>query len=158
MGKEIERKFLVNKKIWNYEGQAKHLVQGYLLSDTLATVRVRIAENQAFLTIKSNTNRLSRDEYEYEIPIEDAQNMLKLCKDFPVAKTRWTLTFEGKIWEVDVFEGDNEGLVMAEIELEYETEPFVLPPWIDQEVSQDVRFYNSFLSKHPYRIWSQLEQ
>jgi adenylate cyclase len=158
MGKEIERKYLVEKEVWGFEGQAKHLVQGYLLSDSLATVRVRIAENRAFLTIKSNTNRLSRDEYEYEIPLCDAQNMLTLCKDFPVAKTRWTLTFEGKIWEVDVFENDNEGLVMAEIELEYETEPFVLPPWIVREVSHDIRFYNSYLSKHPYRTWDQPEQ
>ncbi len=158
MGKEIERKFLIKKELWGFEGKPKRLVQGYILSDDLATVRVRIAENKAFLTIKSNTNRLSRDEFEYEIPIEDAQNMLKLCKDFPVAKTRWILDFEGKTWEVDVFENENEGLVMAEIELEYESEPFILPPWIDQEVSHDVRFYNSYLSKHPYRTWIQPQQ
>lgn len=158
MGKEIERKFLVKKELWKFEGRAKHLVQGYLLSDNLATVRVRIAQNKGYLTIKSKTIQISRDEFEYEIPLNDAENMLPLCKDFPVNKTRWTLDFEGKTWEVDVFEKENEGLILAEIELEYETEPFVLPPWIDREVSHDVRFFNSYLSKHPYRTWNQTEQ
>jgi adenylate cyclase len=153
MGKEIERKFLVDKRLWCNEGRPKRLVQGYILSDELATVRVRIAEDKAYLTIKSNTNRFSRDEFEYEIPLEDAQNMLKLCKDFPVAKTRWTLDFEGKTWEVDVFEGENEGLVMAEIELQFETETFELPPWIASEVSHDARFFNSYLSKNPFKSW-----
>lgn len=155
MGKEIERKFLVDMSKWQNQGTPVSMVQGYLLSDEKATVRVRIAGSEAFLTIKSRTRGISRDEFEYTIPLADAESMLKLAKDHPVEKTRWKVSFCGHVWEVDIFSGENKGLVMAEVELKSENEEVIFPDWIGQEVSSDFRYFNSYLSKNPYSTWSE---
>lgn len=148
---EIERKFLVSGFV--SEGlRCKKMTQAYLAKDG-ATVRVRIADDKAFLTIKGKTKGISRAEFEYEIPVEDAQEMMNLAVYPPVIKTRYYAEVDGKTWEVDVFEGENEGLVMAEIELNAEDEKFTLPKWAAEEVTGDKRYYNSHLAKHPYKSW-----
>lgn len=153
MGKEIERKFLVDMSKWQDQGDPVLMVQGYLVSDDKATVRVRIAGNKAFLTIKSRTTGISRDEFEYEIPVSDAAALLKLAKYQPVEKVRWRVHSNGHLWEVDVFKGMNEGLVMAEVELKSDDEKVVLPDWVGLEVSSDARYFNSYLAKRPYSTW-----
>ena len=127
--------------------------QGYLSHGT-ATVRVRIAGEQAFLTIKGKTQGISRCEYEYAIPNADARHMLAtLCDEAAIEKTRYIIEHAEKIWEVDVFHGANQGLIVAEIELNDEHEKFTLPDWIAEEVSSDARYFNSQLAKHPYSQW-----
>ena len=148
---EIERKFLVSG--FASEGlRCKKMKQAYLAKDG-ATVRVRIADNKAFLTIKGKTEGFSRAEFEYEIPMEDANAMMELAIYPPVIKTRYYTEVGGKTWEVDVFEGENEGLVMAEIELKSENEEFTLPEWAAEEVTGDKRYYNAYLAKMPYKSW-----
>ena len=148
---EIERKFLVSGFV--SEGlRCKKMKQAYLAKDG-ATVRVRIADNKAFLTIKGKTEGFSRAEFEYEIPMEDANAMMELAIYHPVIKTRYYAEVGGKTWEVDVFEGENEGLVMAEIELSSEDEEFTLPEWAVEEVTGDKRYYNAYLAKTPYKSW-----
>jgi len=152
MGKEIERKFLVSGESWKEGATGTDFQQGYLASD-LNTVRVRIAGGTAYLTIKSKTKGISRDEFEYEIPVADAEAMLKLCPESPISKTRYEVQHGAHLWEVDVFHGANEGLVMAEVELASEEEDVDLPGWAGEEVSHDPRYYNSALSKSPYTTW-----
>jgi adenylate cyclase len=154
MGIEIERKFLVKDDSWK-EHVEKELVckQGYLVSDRNSTVRVRVIGDKAFLTVKGATYGLSRSEYEYEIPVMDAEGMLQFCPNAPVEKTRYLVRHAGMTWEVDVFEGQNSGLVMAEIELESEGQEFERPAWIGKEVSGDERYYNGYLSQNPFRRW-----
>jgi CYTH domain-containing protein len=155
MGKEIERKYLVNREKWNAidKGERKAYQQGYILTDAEKTIRVRLSENDAFITIKGLLSGASRDEYEYKIPKKDAQELLdKFCQDI-VSKVRHRVLYEGKLWEIDEFSGDNEGLILAEIELSDEEEKFDLPEWIDKEVTDDKRYYNSNLSQNPYKNW-----
>ena len=154
MGIEIERKFLVKDGSWK-EQSDEGLVcrQGYLASDRESTVRVRVIGDKGFLTIKGATYGLSRSEYEYEIPAIDAEGMLQFCRSM-VEKTRYLIEHGGMTWEVDVFGGYNGGLVLAEIELESEDQEFDLPDWAGEEVSGDVRYYNSHLAQHPFRSWS----
>ena len=153
MGKEIERKFLVEGDAWKRAAQeGLPCRQGYLVADESKTVRVRIIGTRAFLTVKSKTSGISRSEFEYAIPVEDAESMLALC-DQGVEKTRYLILHEGMTWELDVFEGANRGLVMAEIELTEESQSFALPSWIGKEVSSDPRYYNACLSKHPFSTW-----
>ena len=148
---EIERKFLVSGFV--SDGlRSQKMTQAYLAKDG-ATVRVRIADEKAFLTIKGKTKGISRAEFEYEIPVEDAREMMNLAVYPPVIKTRYYAEIDGKTWEVDVFEGENEGLVMAEIELSSENEDFTLPIWAAEEVTGDKRYYNSYLAKNPYKSW-----
>ena len=148
---EIERKFLVSSFV--SDGlRSQKMTQAYLAKDG-ATVRVRIADEKAFLTIKGKTKGISRAEFEYEIPVKDAREMMNLAVYPPVVKTRYYAEIDGKTWEVDVFEGENEGLVMAEIELSSENEDFTLPKWAVKEVTGDTRYYNSYLAKHPYKSW-----
>lgn len=148
---EIERKFLVDNL--NTEGlKSKKLKQAYLAKDG-CTLRVRIADNEAFLTIKGKTEGISRAEFEYQIPIEDANELMKLAIYPPIIKTRYYIDVDGKTWEVDVFEGENEGLVMAEIELNSEDEEFTLPEWAIDEVTGDKRYYNAYLARKPYKKW-----
>jgi CYTH domain-containing protein len=155
MGVEIERKFLVKSDDWKSGvGQALQCRQGYLALDKKKTVRVRVMGQQAFLTVKGATAGISRMEFEYEIDVPDAEYMLMLCEHV-VEKTRHFIEYEGMTWELDVFEGENAGLVMAEIELESEEQPFALPDWAGNEVSDDVRYFNGYLSKYPYRTWQQ---
>jgi adenylate cyclase len=154
MGIEIERKFLVKDDSWKAEASAGLVCkQGYLVSDGGKTVRIRVMGTKAFLTIKGATRGLSRSEYEYEIPVPDAEGMLQLCATAPVEKTRYLIEHAGMTWELDVFAGRNSGLVMAEIELEAEDQPFELPGWAGDEVSRDRRYYNSYLAAMPYSNW-----
>ena len=151
---EIERKFLVDTRKWNPTNKGTRLVQAYLSIDPNPTVRVRIAGEKAFLTIKGRSKTISRPEYEYQIPVDEAQEMMLLAISYPVEKIRYEIMHEGFLWEVDVFLGKNEGLVIAELELESETQAFPRPDWLFAEVSGDRRYYNSFLSEHPFLEWT----
>lgn len=153
---EIERKFLVKSTAFMKEA-VKHnrIVQGYLSSAPERTVRVRIKGDNGYLTIKglSNATGMSRMEWEKEIPIEEAEQLLALCEKVIIDKTRYEVIVGIHVYEVDVFTGENEGLVMAEIELSSEEEAFEIPDWLGEEVTTDKRYYNSYLSKHPFRSW-----
>lgn len=152
MGTEIERKFLVEGSDWR-QGNSVRLTQCYLNRDKHRTVRIRIAGGKAFLTIKSVTQGATRAEFEYEIPVVDARQMLKFSDGPIVEKDRHAIVHEGFKWEVDEFLGDNAGLIMAEIELTAEEQPFSRPPWLGREVTHDMRYYNSNLAAHPYSEW-----
>jgi adenylate cyclase len=156
MGTEIERKFLVVSDAWR-EGarDALRFRQGYLPGVETASVRVRVSGGHAWLNIKSATLAVSRREYEYPIPLADAEEILDgLCQRPLIEKTRHHVPFGGHLWEVDVFDGDNAGLVVAEIELTSPDEPFDRPPWVGAEVSHDRRYYNVSLVRHPFRDWA----
>lgn len=151
MGIEIERKFLVKDLSWRTaadEGVACR--QGYLLASKGATVRVRIIGDRAFLTIKGATTGITRSEFEYEIPVPDAEELLALCGGATVEKIRYSIEHGGMVWVLDVFRGENEGLVVAEIELDSEHQLFELPPWVGREVSDDPRYFNFRLASHPF--------
>lgn len=154
---EIERKFSV--KSTNFLANAKEsykITQGYLNTDKNRTVRVRIKGNKGFITVKgiSSANGLSRFEWEKEILIDDANALLMLCEDFVIDKTRYLIPFGSVVFEVDVFEGANEGLVIAEVELETTDQQFDKPEWLGQELTGDERFYNAYLSNVPFTSWS----
>lgn len=153
MGIEIERKFLLSSEAWRDQAVGTVFRQGYLHKSQDQTVRVRLAGDRGFLTIKSSRTLLSRAEFEYEIPALDAEAMLNLCEGPLIEKTRYLVDFSGKTWEIDEFEGANKGLIVAELELESEEEVFVKPDWLGAEVSHDPRYFNSNLSKHPYSEW-----
>ncbi len=153
MGVEIERKFLVCNSDWRKLGVPVHYAQGYLVADGTRTVRVRIAGDGAFLTIKGASTGMSRLEFEYQVPVDDAIQLLRLSATPVIEKYRTKILFEGKIWEVDEFEGENKGLIMAEIELVSENEDFDIPTWIGEEVTYDLRYYNSRLAIHPFNSW-----
>lgn len=157
MATEIERKFLVKGDFSRLVSGSQRIVQGYICSQPGRTVRVRIRENEGFLTIKgaSDENGLSRYEFEQKIPLTDAEELLKLCEPGVIDKVRNLVSAGRHTWEVDVFHGDNEGLLLAEIELSSEDEPFEQPDWVGQEVSGDRRYYNSMLTKHPYKEWKE---
>ena len=153
---EIERKFLVKSP--EFKAQAtgcSHFVQGYITSPPAKTVRVRIADDKAYLTIKGSgsASGMSRFEWEMEIPGKDALALLGICEGGVIEKDRYFVPFAGHTFEVDEFFGDNEGLVMAEVELQSEDEAFEKPEWLGQEVTGDSRYYNSSLRKHPYIQW-----
>jgi adenylate cyclase len=153
---EIERKFLVTSDSYKEEAfSKKRIIQGYLSSNPERTVRVRIKENKAYLTVKgsSNASGMSRFEWEKEILVEEAENLLLLCEKGVIDKTRFEVKVGNHIYEVDEFYGENEGLEMAEIELQSETEWFEKPNWLGEEVTNDNRYYNSYLSKNPYKNW-----
>ena len=152
MAIEIERKFLVVGDTWR-SATTVYYSQGYLNRDKARTVRVRIAGDQAFLTIKGITQGASRAEFEYTIPMEDAKALLAICEQPLIEKYRRKITYEGFVWEVDEFLGENFGLVVAEIELPSEDTQFPKPEWIGKEVTQDERYYNSNLSKCPFVRW-----
>jgi len=152
MSVEIERKYLVNGDEWKTV-QPVALRQGYLNTDKSRTVRVRTAGPNAFLTVKGATTNLSRPEFEYLIPFEDAQAMLQLCSDSIIEKQRYTVPIGELIWEIDEFSGANKGLVIAEVELKSESQEVVLPDWIGAEVSGDPRYFNSALALTPYSKW-----
>jgi adenylate cyclase len=152
MGVEIERKFLVLNDSWqNVSGVLYR--QGYLNRDKTRTVRVRIAGDAAFLTVKGVSVGATRAEYEYPIPLADAQGLLALCDGPLVEKTRYRVTHEGTLWEIDVFAGDNAGLVVAEVELAHEDQPFARPAWLGEEVTHDARYFNSNLATQPFSRW-----
>jgi len=153
MATEIERKFLVRDSAFLAALSGQALRQGYLSHSIQATVRVRIAGDQGFLTIKGQNSGISRVEFEYPIPLDDAEALLALCQSGRIDKTRYRIPVGEHLWEVDVFAGDNEGLIVAEIELSDETETFTRPGWLGKEVSDDPRYFNSQLSQHPYCQW-----
>lgn len=158
MGKEIERKFLVRDMRWKESAQGALLRQGYLSSQAERTVRVRIEGELAMLTIKGPSSGAVRAEWEYAIPLADAQAMLDdLCERPIIEKCRYRIPYQGMTWEVDEFRGDNAGLVVAEIELQSEDQPFARPDWLGEEVTQDARYFNSNLLRFPYRSWENAE-
>lgn len=157
MAVEIERKFLVNTEAWaNFsKPQPSYLKQGYLVSDDVKTVRVRIADDVAYLTIKSKStpNGFSRHEFEYEIPVSEAQYMLEHLSGDKIEKYRYKIAIDENTWEVDVFLGDNEGLIIAEIELTDEKQSFTIPSWVGSEVTGEAKYYNSKLAIFPFKKW-----
>ncbi len=154
MSVEIERKFLVNGNGWRQLGQGTLYRQGYVPT-THGTVRVRIAGDQGYLTLKTPTVGLSRREFEYPIPLADAHELLDLLCDRPlIEKTRYRIPIGQHVWEVDEFAGENQGLILAEVELSHEQEAIALPDWVGQEVSGDRRYFNSYLAQHPFTTWA----
>ncbi len=154
MAKEIERKYLVKPDVWKAPASGTTIRQGYLSSVKERVVRVRTKGPKAFLTIKGITKGISRAEFEYEIPVEDADLLLtNLCEQPLIEKTRYKEVYLGHTWEIDVFFGANEGLIVAEVELTDENEKLVLPPWAGEEVSADPRYFNSNLIANPFCKW-----
>ncbi|MGB0749696.1 MAG: CYTH domain-containing protein [Magnetospiraceae bacterium] len=154
MGTEIERKFLVVGSDWQGLAAGVDFRQGYLSTDKERAVRVRIAGDTAYLTIKGKPRGITRAEFEYEIPIADANAMLDgLCHQPIIEKTRYRIPHNGKTWDLDVFHGVNDGLIVAEVELASEEESFDLPDWAGEEVSDDPRYANASLISHPFTQW-----
>lgn len=152
---EIERKFLLKNDTWKSEADnGTQFVQGYLVGSKKSSVRIRIEGDNAFINIKSATLDITRKEYQYEIPVSEARELLKtLCEPPLIDKTRYIVNKGSHKWEIDVFAGDNDGLIVAEIELNHENEQFDKPDWIGKEVSEQQRYYNVCLVKHPYKDW-----
>jgi CYTH domain-containing protein len=147
---EVERKFLIRDDTWNDGSHGVRIAQGYLTLDPDRTVRVRLAGENAWITVKGRTQGITRAEFEYQIPPDDARDLLELCLPSVIDKTRHRIEFRGHVWEVDVFHGANEGLVIAEVELADESVSPELPPWIGLEVSDDVRYFNANLASRPF--------
>lgn len=153
MALEIERKFLVKEGAWRDEPGTEYR-QGYLNSDKERTVRVRVVDDTGYLTVKGIPRGAVRVEYEYEIPGADAEAMLDdLCEKPLIHKTRYKIEFKGFIWDVDEFFGENQGLILAEVELESEDQKFVKPEWVGEEVTGDPKYFNANLIHHPYCKW-----
>jgi CYTH domain-containing protein len=154
MAIEIERKFLVHGEAWRRDARAFAIRQGYLGSADGCSVRVRTFGTRAFITVKGRSQGGVRAEFEYEIPVVDADAMLdELCARPLIEKTRYEVSVEGRPWVVDVFAGDNAGLVLAEVELNAVGEAVALPPWAGEEVTADPRYLNVNLARHPFRFW-----
>lgn len=155
MGKETERKFKVTGDFRAGEREAYRITQGYLCTAPDRTVRIRIRDGKGFITIKGrgNSSGASRFEWEKEIPAAEARELLKLCEDGLIDKTRHLVDFGGHTFEVDEFHGENEGLVVAELELTSEDEHYSRPEWLGEEVTGDERYYNAYLSAHPFSAW-----
>ncbi len=157
---EIERKFLLHDDSWRLKADAGTVMrQGYLSNNSKSSIRVRIEGEQANLNIKSSTPGTVRSEYEYAIPVCDAEELLaNLCHESIIEKIRYHVEFSGFIWEIDVFSGANMGLVVAEIELSEIGQNFFRPAWLGCEVSDEIRYYNSHLAGYPYLDWSKEEK
>ncbi len=153
LGLEIERKFLVKGTTWKTDSPIFYS-QGYLNLDKERTVRIRIAGEQAFLTIKGLSMGVMRPEFEYSVPVSDAEEMMELCMQPLINKYRHIIHCRGSKWEVDEFIGENSGLVLAELELESENQGFEKPGWLGEEVSGDERYFNSNLVRNPFRLWA----
>ncbi|MEO0869262.1 MAG: CYTH domain-containing protein [Cyanobacteria bacterium J06642_11] len=154
MAQEIERKFLVQGDEWRTLAPGRYYCQGYIPTQGKQTVRVRIVGDQGYLTLKGPTVGISRSEFEYDIPLQDAQAMLaELCDHPLIEKHRYCIPVGEVIWEVDEFSGENQGLILAEVELTEADQTVNLPPWIGQEVTGDPRYYNSNLVKYPFQQW-----
>lgn len=152
---EIERKFLVDHSKWNalVKPKGKIIRQGYITDDDTKTIRVRVIDQVAYITIKGRNSGATRGEFEYAIPLNDANEILNTLSQKEISKTRYEIIYYNKVWEVDVFAGDNKGLIVAEIELEREEEKFRMPDWVTKEVTEDPRYYNSNLATTPFKIW-----
>ncbi len=153
MAQEIERKFLVQSDEWKSLAKATGYRQGYLSTVKERTVRVRTIGDQGFLTIKGINRGLTRTEFEYDIPLADANSLLELCEKPLIEKNRSRITIGDFVWEVDEFFGENDGLIVVEVELESESQAFEKPSWVGEEVSGDPRYYNSNLAKNPFTSW-----
>ena len=155
MAIEIERKFLVKEDSWRGQVYAqRRLRQAYLSSSDISSVRVRIADDRdAWISIKTSYDGITRDEFEYPIPVSDARHLIQLRESEIIEKTRYQVDFAGLTWEVDDFAGANIGLVIAEVELEDEVQPVTLPDWVGVEVTGDPRYQNSQLARYPFRTW-----
>jgi len=154
MGLEIERKFLIKSDDWKpLVINSFSIKQGYLNLAPKRTVRVRIQEKNAFITIKGKTKGITRVEFEYTIPFQEAKQLILLSEGSLIEKIRHKVKYEGNVWEIDVFSGTNEGLIIAEIELQSETQSIEIPSWLGKEVSNDSRYYNANLVKNPYSSW-----
>ncbi len=155
MGKEIERKFLVKGDFKSFTKKETRITQGYLSSIPERTVRVRVKGEKGFITIKGigNESGASRYEWEKEIPVSEVNDLLKICEPGVIDKTRYLVDYKGFTWEVDEFYAENDGLTVAEIELPTEDTVFEKPVWIGEEVTGDVKYYNSMLMKNPYKNW-----
>lgn len=153
MALEIERKFLVNGRPWDGLPQGALMRQGYLHSSRERVVRVRIEGDQAMLTIKAAREGFVRGEWEYPIPLDDAHELLKLCEQPLIEKYRYRIPYENMLWELDVFVADNAGLVVAEIELDSPQQTFAKPDWVADEVTDDPRYLNANLLRHPFSAW-----
>jgi len=155
MATEIERKFLVTNDSWRKDvTSTTEYTQGYLATERSCSIRIRVEKDRASLNIKSATLGISRNEYDYPIPLSEANEILQeLCIKPLLKKTRFHVPHGDHVWEIDVFDGDNKGLVVAEIELARPDEPFSRPDWLGEEVSDDPRYYNVCLVKHPYQEW-----
>ena len=150
---EIERKYLVTSDKYKVGAKPSEITQAYLtIQDNLA-IRVRIEEHHASIAIKSKISARVNREYEYNIPLDEARSLLKLSQHSPITKTRHLVDYKKHVWEVDEFHGDNEGLIVAEIELDDENEKFEIPSWLGKEVTADYRYLNSNLAKNPFLIW-----
>ncbi len=156
MGIEIERKFLLKNENWKQAvSSSARIKQGYLAGSDKSSVRIRIEGDKANINIKSMTLAITRQEYEYSIPMADAEKLLQdLCEQPQIEKTRYIVEHEDHKWEIDVFAGDNNGLIVAEIELQDENEIFAIPEWIGDEVSEQLKYYNVNLIKYPFSSWS----
>lgn len=155
MGLEIEKKFLVKDESWKQQAlHGTYYRQGYISSQSGRVVRIRTREDKAYLTIKGKSIGATRSEYEYEIPYEEAVEMLaQVCEKPVIEKTRYKIMYENLLWEIDVFEKENKGLVIAEVELEEEEQEIDLPPWVGEEVTMQEKFYNASLIKNPFSQW-----
>lgn len=154
MAIEIERKFLVRNDNWRTGSAGISCRQGYVPTTGDFTVRVRTADDRAYIAVKQRRAGISRSEYEYEIPLADAREMLAgLDRGAIIEKTRYKVPFGGLVWEVDVFSGENKGLIVAEVELESEDQPFELPDWAGREVTEEPQYLNINLSRNPYSRW-----
>lgn len=153
MGIEIERKFLVKRESLPSLPGGIFISQGYIETKSGTTVRIRIKGDSAFLTLKGKSKGASRSEFEYEIPVVDAQEQLaEYCANI-ITKKRFEISVAGNIWELDIFEGKNRGLYLAEVELQSEDESFDIPAWASKEVTDDPRYYNAYLAQHPFSEW-----
>jgi len=151
---EIERKYLVRNDSWRMPGKGTRYRQGYLSTEPARNVRVRVGADRGFITVKGLTVNTTRLEYEYAIPVEDANEMLDaLCLKPIIEKVRYTIEHAGLLWEVDEFEGENAGLVVAEVELAEADQTILLPDWIGEEVTDDPRYYNASLIANPFTSW-----
>jgi len=158
MPTEIERKFLLKSDRWRSLATGIAYRQGYITASAKRTVRVRVVGDQGYLTIKGETTGIARAEYEYGIPVQDALEMLhSLCDPPLIEKLRYRIEWEGLVWEVDEFEGENRGLILAEVELVDAQQAIALPDWIGKEVSDDPRYFNANLAKHPFCQWDKEE-
>jgi adenylate cyclase len=155
MGIEIERKFLIEKDLWYAlkKPEGTLIQQAYLVNEPEKVIRIRVTDSSGYLTIKGPVVSVTRSEYEFPIPKVEAIRILDQFTKARIDKTRYKIEYGGKTWEIDEFWGNNEGLIIAEIELQSEDEQFTKPSWIGREVTEDHRYYNSYLSEHPYTSW-----
>ena len=150
---EIERKFLVISEDYQQNSESVYIKQAYLSADENMAIRVRIEKNQATINIKSKKSERVNHEFEYIIPMDEAISLIKMSPYPIIEKTRYVVEYEGKAWEVDKFHADNDGLIVAEIELDNENEEFGMPPWLGEEVTADFRYLNSNLAVNPFSKW-----